>query len=280
MNLSNVRFSLFLLFCISTTLRAEIPFPFEVPMSVLEMERPLSAKTHFVLLSAPKRINNQIRYEQREQIVGTGHEYLFWIDNDYPVKSVHEYFLRWLKASGELRYSCEQRGCESSNVWANEVFRQPKLYGRDSDQYYLVGTYVLDGRQFWITVYSVLNGRRHGYAYITLTEVVQTSSTALIQGQPFDVAMAERGDFSSILRELQQVPDASWWLVAYSVMPATSNVAEHLRLLQLETDTVSRLLIERAGLPAQRLRTHVAGPFSEPDPNLRADIWYRLFVQP
>ncbi len=280
MTLSSVRNVLFLSLFFSLSARAELPFPFEVPSSVQELERSLGQDAHFVFLSAPKRINNEIRHEKRERVKGTAHEYLFWIENNYPVKSVHEYFLRWLKASGELLYSCEQRGCESSSVWANEIFRQPKLYGRDSDQYYLVGQYVLEGKQYWVSVYSVLNGRRHGYSYVRLIETEVSDRGPIIQGQSFTAAGAAQADFSAILRDLERAPKSHWWLVVYSAMPAQGGVSARLPQMEKQAQEVAQVLVKQRQFPESRQRIHLAGPFNEPDSKLKADIWYRLYVQP
>jgi Domain of unknown function (DUF4892) len=63
-------------------------------------------------------------------------------------------------------FSCEARGCGSSNVWANNHFKIYQLYGLDQFQFYGVYQWQLkpDGPIHYITLYTVKRGNDRVYA--------------------------------------------------------------------------------------------------------------------
>jgi hypothetical protein len=68
---------------------------------------------------------------------------LWQLSSNHNLQQVMDYYLdQW--AGGEVLYRCSGLDCGSSNFWANKIFNNSKLYGRDSNQSYAV---VIDPKQ-------------------------------------------------------------------------------------------------------------------------------------
>lgn len=62
---------------------------------------------------------------------------LWQLSSNHDVQQVVDHYLnQW--AGGEVLYQCTGLSCGSSNFWANKIFKNSKLYGRDAKQAYAV----------------------------------------------------------------------------------------------------------------------------------------------
>jgi hypothetical protein len=262
----------------SAVAHAEVALPFEVPEATVEYQRPLTRHGIVLPLSAPKRISNEVRFEKVERMVdGSGHEYLLRLDNLVSNRAAHDFFVNTFRSAGELLFTCQQRACETSSDWANDFFREPRLYGRDNEQYYLAARFIKDGKMYHVGIYSVLNGRRQAFSYIRVFESASPEQVVLLTGRAFTMQEFENRDLSSIREELSAKPKASLWLVAYGTLSDEAisvQMDEQSRaLIQLK-----EILINKHGIAGDRIQTHLAGPFHEPDSALPAAQWFRMFV--
>jgi hypothetical protein len=67
---------------------------------------------------------------------------LWQLSSNHNLSQVMDHYLnQW---AGEVLYQCDGLDCGSSNFWANKIFNNAKLYGRDTKQSYAV---VIDPKQ-------------------------------------------------------------------------------------------------------------------------------------
>lgn len=282
MNLSRT-FTFKLLLCFlagsASVVDAADALPFEVPESTVEYQRPLTRHGVVLPLSAPKRISNEVRFEKVERMAdGSGHEYLLRLDNLVSNKAAHTFFVNAMRSIGEVLFTCEQRACETSSDWANEFFREPKLNGRDNEQYYLAARFIKDGRMYHVGIYSVLNGRRAAYSYVRVFESASPEQVNILPGQPFTLQDFDLRDLTAIRAELTTHPDASLWLVAYSTLQTESPIEAQLEQQTAALNRLKELLISKHNISSERIQTHLAGPFHEPERKLPAAQWFKVFV--
>lgn len=272
-----------LLFCLLAAqalfVHADGTMPFEVPESTVEYQRLLTKHGVVLPLSAPKRISNEVRFEKFERMVDrSGREYLLRLDNLVSNKTAHRFFLDVFGSTGEVLFACEQRACETSSDWANEFFREPKLYGRDNEQYYLAARFIKDGRMYHVGIYSVLNGRRAAYSYVRVFESASPEQVKVLLGQAFtEQDFAER-DLTAIHSELTANPKASLWLVAYTSQQSDKGIAVQFAEQGEALQQLKELLTGKHGIVSERIQTHAAGPFHQPERTLPAAQWFKMFV--
>lgn len=253
--------------------------PFDVPEATIEYQRPLTKHGVVLPLSAPKRISNDVRFEKVERMAdGSGREYLLKLDNLVSNKAAHTFFVNELRSMGEVLFVCEQRACETGSDWANEFFREPKLYGRDNEQFYVAARFVKDGRMYHVGIYSVLNGRRAAYSYVRVFESASPEQVNVQPGQAFTMQDFEGRDLTAIRSELTADANALLWLVSYATQQADNNIAAQLDQQTQALKQIKELLISKHAIASERIQTHVAGPFHEPDRTLPAAQWFKLFV--
>lgn len=138
------------------------------PLSVLQTEVEIRSPAHRVLLSPVREINDEIRSNviARVPVEGTGQ--LFEVISDSGRKEAREFYLRTLQSrNATILYQCAGVACGRSNVWANQVFNQSTLYGRDADQDYLAAAYIGEDSRTWLTlVYTVTRGNQREYVWV------------------------------------------------------------------------------------------------------------------
>lgn len=135
-------------------------------LELLETKQ-LEALSHPVLLSAPKRINNALQIEKQVKINGLRTNYLYRVKPGYDLDGAFAFYKDFLEANGSVGFECAQRNCGTSSDWANKVFSQSRLTGRDSNQAYIAGQVQGEGVHGWLSVYAVLSARRDEYVYVS-----------------------------------------------------------------------------------------------------------------
>lgn len=98
----------------------------------------------------------------------------FWqLSSNHNLSQVMDHYLnQW---DGEVLYQCEGLDCGSSNFWANKIFNNSKLYGRDTKQSYAV---VMDAQQKdkIHVLYAIQRSKQT--IYFNLDEVVSSDAVA------------------------------------------------------------------------------------------------------
>lgn len=142
---------------------------FDFVASGLSLEKATTqdAEKHPMPLSSIKRVSNRLIIESQTSAAGTRSNYLYRVSEATSLQKSVAYYKELLKEQGRIEFACEQRNCGASNHWANDVFGDRNLAGRDSDQTYFAGRLDDGVHQGWLSVYAVTNARRIDYIYLS-----------------------------------------------------------------------------------------------------------------
>ncbi len=131
------------LFCLCSLLilpsiQVQADSPFDVfPRAELVEETQVDNTEYRLVLSELKR-KQAITSGEVERLINGDVKRQFWqLSVNHEVEQVLEHFLSQWKGAHVL-YRCSGLDCGSSNFWANKIFKNAKLYGRDANQAYLV----------------------------------------------------------------------------------------------------------------------------------------------
>ncbi len=151
------------------------------PQSTLEVETSITSPAHRVLLSPVREVNNEIRSESMVRIPVQGRGLLYQVKADSNRAEARDYYLRKIQAlGGHVLFECTARNCGRSNVWANQIFGQATLYGRDNDQDYLVAAVTgADSQRYLLLVYTVTRGNQREYVWV---EQLELGESAIVPG--------------------------------------------------------------------------------------------------
>lgn len=122
-------------------------------------------------LERVERVNNRLVIDKELDIEG------HVVDITYELGAREEYepFMAALKTkmteqNAELLFSCESRGCGSSGLWANTLFKVRELYGPNGTQVYFVVK--LQGEvSRYLSAYGIERGNRRQYVHIRMVEL-------------------------------------------------------------------------------------------------------------
>lgn len=160
--------------------------------------------------SAVQRVIGRI--ETRNEIMASGDQQRFtWelSNNHSALDAFNQARHYWSEQGARVLYWCTGRECGPSNLWANQVFKNAKLYGTDDSQAYTLLNLEKAGQdQQIIALYAVTRGNGRGYLYTQ-----QLSLTAPQQGlYPSAATLLKllREDGKLNFPSLDQGPDERW----------------------------------------------------------------------
>lgn len=147
---------------------AQLPPPEPFPDSRLEQEITISSPGHLVLFSPVREVNNEIRSAVMARLPVKGLGQLYEVQGGANREEARDHYLRELQTRGaQVLFECSGRNCGRSNVWANQIFDQSSLYGRDNNQDYLVAGSVDENGKPWLTlVYTVTRANQRQYVWV------------------------------------------------------------------------------------------------------------------
>ena len=61
---------------------------------------------------------------------------------------------------------CERRDCGESSLWANEIFRNARLYGSDEDQAFILLRRSGDDHDTLIALYAITRGNKRAFLHV------------------------------------------------------------------------------------------------------------------
>jgi hypothetical protein len=126
-----------------------------------------------LVLSGLKRKRATTSGEVERLITGDVNRQFWQISTNHEVEQILEYFLsQWQGA--QIMYRCSGLDCGSSNFWANDIFSNAKLYGRDAGQAYVVAMIPGNPNRLYV-LYAVQRSKQK--LYFNLDQI--TSSDAL-----------------------------------------------------------------------------------------------------
>lgn len=259
----------------------EIPSPF--PQSTLENTVSIDSSGHLVLFSPVREVNNQIRSESMARLPVSGEGRLYQIARDSSREAARDHYLGLLRQrNAQILFDCSSIRCGRSNVWANQIFNQAVLYGRDATQDYIVaGTVAEDGARWLTLIYTVTRGNLREYVWV---EHLRVESGATIPGfgsvtkrvagpiiVPWQGGVTYRFDWKATDRrrvsDLAREEGAVVALVGYSVLKTDETFSDSMERARRATESLAEVLT-KTGVSRSQQEIIVVGPagvFSEPD---------------
>jgi len=121
-----------------------------------------------------RRISGQLRYEREVPVQGRLTAVTYSLPSEHSSGEAFDVARETLQKQGaELLYWCRGRGCGSSNLWANGVFGNSKLYGADEQQAYLLLRLAEPRQNSLLTLYSITRGNRKAYLHAELLDAAK-----------------------------------------------------------------------------------------------------------
>ncbi|MDT8428175.1 MAG: DUF4892 domain-containing protein [Pseudomonadales bacterium] len=142
--------------------------------------------SHTFVLGRMQRVNGRVTPGDSQRLRGRLTRITYEIPENFSAEEVYEHYRAQILAPEQPPlFSCQGRGCGSSNFWANEVFGNRVLYGPEANQFYLAAQQ--QGEQaLFVALYVITRGNRRVYAHLELLEAqgfdadLQASPQALL----------------------------------------------------------------------------------------------------
>jgi hypothetical protein len=260
---------------------ADMPAPF--PQSELVSSTPVSSRGHLVLFSPVREVNNEIRSETMARLPVVGEGRLYEISRDSDRAKARDFYMNELQSAGaRILYECKARDCGRSNVWANQIFGQRVLYGRDTTQDYFIAGMTADDGSHWLTlVYTVTRGNLREYIWV---EHLHVEAGAAVPGLgskdnrllgpvivPWQGTITYRFDWTASDR--RQISDwaategAVVVLAGFSSLDAGETLEQAMARAGKATQSLSEVLA-KTGVAREQQKLVVVGPsvrFTDPE---------------
>ena len=128
---------------------------------------------HEVGTGAMKKVRGVWQFKDSERLSGSLSRYTWQIVDGFSSREVMEELLALVEAGegSELLFSCDGRACGQAAQWANRVFRQRVLYGREDLQLYRVYKLAEGDRAYRLMVYSSARTADRQYLHVDLLDI-------------------------------------------------------------------------------------------------------------
>jgi hypothetical protein len=251
----------------------ELPPPF--PQSTLENTVRIESSGHLILFSPLREVNNEIRSETMARLPVDGEGRLYQIARDSSRERARDHYLGILRQrEAQILFDCTGIRCGRSNVWANQVFGQSVLLGRDATQDYLVAGTVAENGERWLTlIYTVTRGNLREYVWVEHLRVEPGApipgfggASSRITGPiivPWQGGVTYRFDWQATDR--RQVTDLARQegtivaLVGYSVLEDNETFSEAMDRARQATESLSEVL-SKTGVSKSQQEMIIVGP--------------------
>lgn len=127
---------------------------------------------HEIGLGALEKVRGAWRFKDSERVTGELQRQTWQIVDGFSSREVMDELIAAVRGmeGTELLFSCDGRSCGRAVQWANRVFRQRVLYGREGDQAYRV--FRLNGEQeYRLVVYAAVRTEDRQYLHVDLLRV-------------------------------------------------------------------------------------------------------------
>lgn len=162
-----------------------------------------SDSEYLLPLDKLKRLGRDWQPETFSFIQGEVSRSLYKLNRNTELNSVFEHYSQAIKAdASDILYECAGRNCGSSNAWANNFFREYRLYGADDSQFLIVTK-----QKQPFTLYQVLyiNRRGAGDIFVRLDRIHANKEVAELNDDQIAL-QTEINNFSKIRRYVESVP--------------------------------------------------------------------------
>ncbi len=191
------------------------PFPLSRVISHLQRPDP----DYRLMLGGIVKINGLIRSDREQRLQAQLTRITWQLPAGYAPEAGFGYLReQLLHKGGEVLFECAGRQCGPSNLWANDIFGQARLYGVDNSQFYAA----LALPQAHLAIYAVRRGNGRVYLHLDLLEHDAPTATTLSE-RLRQQGYAELSDWPDstdrtvqALLDLQTTfPDRELWLVVH-----------------------------------------------------------------
>ncbi|WP_323750843.1 DUF4892 domain-containing protein [Marinobacter sp.] len=249
--------------------------PEAFPQSRLQSTKTIESSGHLMLFSPIREVRNEIRSEVMARLPVRGEGQLYEVNRDASRQEARDHYLKRMQARGaQILFECSGINCGRSNAWANQVFEQPKLLGRDTLQDYFVAA-VLDeqGRQWLTSVYTVTRGNLREYVWVEHLNVTQgagipgfEAGNGRVQGPvivPWQGGVSYRFEFTAgdrrQLLAWSEQKGAEVVLAAFSELAADENFEAAVERSNQAAQSFAELL-SKIGVSRSQIRMLPIGP--------------------
>lgn len=247
----------------------------DFPEARMESERQIRSPSHRVMLSPIREVRDEIRSESIARVAVEGTGRLLQVNTDARRRDARNWYRSQLEGLGaEVLFECTGRECGRSNVWANQIFNQATLYGRDQDQDYLAAGLVdSDGQAWLVLVYTVTRGNQREYVWV---EELKLGEGAVVPGfsyaegrirgpvvVPWSGTVSQRFDWDATVRRnlLGWASDSNTRVVVASFAELGDNESLQQAMARAEAAaSAMSSLLDRSGIPVGRQVIQVLGP--------------------
>ena len=128
---------------------------------------------HEIGLGAMQKVRGAWRFKHSERHSGTLLRYTWQIVDGFTSLEVMQGLTEKVEAqeNSSLLFGCQGRACGNGAQWANRVFKQRLLYGRDDLQYYRVYALRADEADYRLVVYSSARTADRQYLHVDLLRI-------------------------------------------------------------------------------------------------------------
>lgn len=145
-------------------------FPY---VEIEDVERDVNVRAHLVALGAMQKESGVWQPRASERADGSLSRYTWRVVDLYTsVQLMNDLIAELSEAlSLEALYNCEARACGSSAQWANRIFKQRVLYGREAEQRYQVFAVDVEGMSYRIMLYATARTADRQYLHCEILQL-------------------------------------------------------------------------------------------------------------
>ena len=160
-------------------------------------------------LSPLRRVSNQLRMEQSEEVVGQLTALTYELPRERKAREAFTEARKALLGNGaQPLFWCEGRECGSSSQWANAIFGNARLFGPDDQQDFLLVRLAEPSSESLVALYGITRGNRR--AYLHVEQMDASSSIADLLPNPATLLRELKSSGLLRLQGLPVEPDARW----------------------------------------------------------------------
>lgn len=199
-------------------------------------------------LGAVQRISGQLRLEREVLVEGHLRTLTYRLPDEHlPRDALRSARTALLAQGAQLLYWCEGRECGSSNLWANAIFANAKLYGPEERQSYLLLRLAAPRQDSLLALYGITRGNRRSYLHAEQLDAASALAPVLPVAATLLRQLREQGELA--LPNLG-APDAAW----SELLARTLSLDSTLRIsLSGPAAAAWRVALEQQGVRATRL---------------------------
>lgn len=245
------------------------------PQGTVERSETLPQRETPVYTGAIREVRGEIATSDRIRKELSGEKRLISTGRNASISDINAHYQAALQErDATVLFACDGRSCGSSNVWANRVFGESRLYGRDDEQSYQVSAWRDSSNRVQLnTLYVVQRGNRQVYIHeqaFLVPEGRKLPGVELGNRRVFGPVVIPWNDLSDPAlditeRQIKQIvdlageyPKGKLYLLGYAPLQEGS-LDELLAVVAKATEKLAGRLQEE-GIDSQRLRRKSLGP--------------------